>query len=539
MKCLSRLLVSLITAAIVLPYMGGITVQAAGGIAINRRNFPDAAFRSVIASRDYDRDGNGYLSNSEIGQTLNIYCQGRNIHSLQGIQYFTALQGLWCADNAISSVDLSGNPDLRGVWCSGNNFTSLDFSGNPELVWVYCYDCNLTSLNVANNPKLAFIECNTNPLATLDVTHNPELEHLMCGSCELTSLNLTNNPKLAHLDAFRNHLTSLDVSHNPLLKRLDIWDNAGLGSINLINNPGLQYYNCANNGATSIDVTHNPQLQKLICSYNSITSLNLSNNPQLVYLDCACNQIGSLDLSNNPRLFFLQAFTNPFTTLNIGNNSRLVRTYNTGVCQSEYAVCQGHSWTLDYGEDLMYFLCFDDAVTLSTAATGAVNTADNYVSTVDALPADADCVTRGEAVQALYELAGCPAVNSSSTGYSDVQPGSAYAAAVVWARNNGICYGYPDISSDTFGAGTLVNRQDMAFMLHRFAIYRNWYSAFDYGRIDNIGDYYEIAYYAWGPVTWAMQWNIMSTRGPGLIYPHGRVSRTELNSMINNMVGMN
>lgn len=61
------------------------------------------------------------------------------------------------------------------------------------------------------------------------------------------------------------------------------------------------------------------------------------------------------------------------------------------------------------------------------------------------------------------------AVNSSSTGYSDVQPGSAYAAAVIWA----------------------------------------------------------------------IQWNIMSTRGPGLIYPHGRVSRTELNSMINNMVGMN
>ncbi len=529
----------MITTALILPYAGGLPVQADSGIPINSATFPDAAFRTVISGSDYDRDGNGYLSSTEIGLTLNIYCQGRGIRSLQGIQYFTDLQGLWCADNSISSVDLSGNPDLRGLWCSGNDFTSLDLSCNPELVWVYCFDCNLTSLNVSGNPHLAFIECNTNPLASLDVSHNPELEHLMCGSCELTSLDLSNNPKLAHLDAFRNHLTSLDVSHNPLLKRLDIWDNQGLGSIDLSGNPGLQYYNCANNGAVSVDVTHNPALQKLICSYNSITSLDLSGNPQLVYLDCACNQIASLNLSNNPRLFFLQAFTNPFTTLDISNNSRLVRTYNAGLCQSEYAVCQGHSWTLDYGEDLMYFLCFDDAVALNTAAAGAVSTADDYVITNDALPADADCVTRGEAVQALYELAGSPAVDASSTGYADVAPGSPYAAAVVWARDNGISYGYPDISSDTFCPGTLVNRQDMAFMLYRYSVCMDWYSAFDYGRTDDFGDYYEIDYYAWGPVTWAIQWEIMSPRGPGLLYPHGRVSRTELASMINNTVAMN
>ncbi|MBO4515663.1 MAG: hypothetical protein J5721_08335, partial [Lachnospiraceae bacterium] len=154
-------------------------------VKINATNFPDPKFRAVVSERDLD--GNGTLDIEEIGLTLNIYCEGMHVKSLQGIEYFVDLQGLWCKDNEIETMDLSNLKDLRGVWCSGNKFTSLDFSENPELTWVYCYDCNLTSLNLANNPKMAYVECNTNPLPTLDVTHNPELEHLTCGSCELTT----------------------------------------------------------------------------------------------------------------------------------------------------------------------------------------------------------------------------------------------------------------------------------------------------------------------------------------------------------------
>ena len=521
-------------------------VQAA--VEINEANFPDAAFRSVISSADYDRDGNGTLDDNELALTINIYCNGMGISSVKGIEYFTSLQGLYCTDNNISSWDLSNNKNLHGVWCSNNAFTSLDFSANPELEWVYCYDCNLTSLNVSNNPKMAYIECNTNPLPALDVSQNPLLEHLTCGTCELTSLNLSNNPNLSHLDAFGNHLTSLDVSHNPKMKRLDIWNNPGLGSIDVSHNPGLQYYNCAYNGATSINVTQNTKLQKLICSYNQISRLDLSKNTELVYLDCACNQIGNLDISNNRKLYFLQAFTNPFNSINIGDNPALTKTYKDGTKKGEYAVCQGSSWTIDYGGDTstggdnILFLCVDDKVSVNTTPSREVadTTEDEVITDKE------NALTREMVVQTLYEMAGKPDVSGLTTRFTDVEKGAWYEDAILWGEKNSICMGYPDISSDTFGVGKWIKRQDMVFMLMRYAEYKGYKRAIDFGRTDEFSDYYEIDYYAWEAFTWAVTWNFMSIKGdPNApkseqrLDPQGKATRAEFEYMVRGMLASN
>ncbi|MCR5012682.1 MAG: S-layer homology domain-containing protein [Lachnospiraceae bacterium] len=535
--------------ATVTAFMGNVDkASAAQAVEINEANFPDPVFRSVVAGSDIDRDGNGILDETEISITTNIYCEGMGIRSVQGVEYFTALQGLWCKDNAIESMDLSNNKNIHGVWCSGNRFTSLDFSENPELEWVYCYDCNLTYLNVSNNPKLAFLECNTNPLGTLDVTHNPVLEHLTCGTCELTSLDVSKNPKLSHLDAFQNYLTTLDVSNNPKMKRLDIWNNPGLGSIDVSKNPGLQYYNCAYNGVTSIDVSSNPELQKLICSYNSISSLDLSHNPKLFYLDCACNQISALDLSKNTEIHFLQAFTNSFTTLNIGNNRFLVKTYTDGVKKDESAVCNGHSWTIDYGgesstgDDDLYFLCFDDTVTLITESSDKPSEKDNKSDDKET----GDFVTRETVIWTLYDLAGKPAVSGSESRFSDVKKDAWYEDALLWGVKNSICVGYPDVSSDDFGVGEWLTRQDMALMLMRYSEYKNYKRAIDFGRTDDYIDYYDIDQYAWEAVTWAVTWNIMSGKGEPdapkeeqKFDPHGKVTRAEFEETLRNMLAAN
>ena len=531
---------------------GAETASAADSepIAIDESHFPDPNFRAVIKTRDYDRDGDGYLSAEEIALTINIHCDNKGIKSVKGIEYFVNLQGLYCTFNKIESWDLTHNKDLRGVWCSNNLFTSLDFSANPELTWVYCYECKLTSLNVSNNPKMAYIECNTNPLGSLNVSNNRELEHLMCGTCGLTTLNLSNNPKLAHLDAFRNKLTSLDVTNNPLLKRLDIWDNHGLGSIDVSKNKGLQYYNCANNGATSIDVSHNPELQKLICSYNSISSLNVGNNPKLFYLDCACNNIGSLNLKNNPKLHFLQAFTNSFTSLDISANPLLVKTYREGTKKAEYQVCKGHSWTLNYGGasstggDNLYFLCFDDAVTLKTgdaapSPTPTTKPTENPSQT-------ADLVKREAVMQKLYEMAGSPDVSGLTTRFKDVKKGASYYNAVVWGQQYAIAVGTPDISSDYFGVGQWITRQDLMLMLMRYSEAVGYKRAIDFGRSDDFSDYFEVDDYAWEAVCWAATWHIMEGKGDAnapkeqrKIDPHGKATKTELQTMINRMLEVN
>lgn len=549
-KLLLWSVVTLFTLGVVFLSNGLGTIKAKA-VGINESTFPDPNFRAVISGGDYDRDGNGVLDDDEIASTINIYCDGMGISSMQGIEYFYNLQGLYCTYNNISSWDLSNNKDLRGVWCSNNAFTSLDFSANPELVWVYCYDCNISSLNVSNNPHMAYIECNTNPLPYLDVTHNPELEHLTCGTCELTELNVSNNPNLSHLDAFGNHLTHLDVSHNPKMKRLDIWNNPGLGSIDVSNNPGLQYYNCAYNGASSIDVSHNPELQKLICSYNSISNLDLSNNKKLIYLDCACNSIGSLNLSKNPDLYFLQAFTNPFRSLNIGDNPSLVKVYTDGTKKAEYDVCQGHSWTIDYGGDTstggdnILFLCVDDAVSISTAATNSgASTGKESKGSSEANTSDT--LTREMVAKTLYDMAGSPSVSGKTTRFTDAASGSWYYDAIVWGEENSICVGYPNVYSDNFGVGEAITREDMTFMLMRYAEYKGYKRAIDFGRTDEFKDYYDIDYYAWEAMTWAVTWNIMHIKGdPNApkseqsLDPLGKATKAEFEYMIKKMWEVN
>lgn len=513
-------------------------------VTISPTTFPDDTFRAIISSRTYDKDGNGILDEKEISETLNIYCEGKGIKSIKGVEYFVALQGLWCKDNEIETMDLSRNRDLRGIWCSGNKFTSLDFTPNPRLVWVYCFDCNLRSLNVSNNPKMAYIECNTNPLPVLDVTHNPELEHLTCGTCEITKLDLSKCPMLSHLDAFQNKLTSIDLSNNPKMKRLDIWNNQGLGNVDISGLKELQYYNCANNGVTgTLDMSKNPHLQMLNCAWNrGITALNLSNNPELAWLRCGSCSLTSLDISKNPKLYFCEAFDCQFPSLNIGNNSRLMYVYEHGTYADEPNV-GGWSKSIDYGgsheyfDDLFYTICLGKGVTVTTTSTGTKDVPDSYIDTKDGLSSSDEILTREQAMQTLYEMAGKPAVSGTS-GFTDVAAGSAYEAAITWGKQNDICFGYPKICSDTFGIGQAVTREDLALMVHRYAEYKGYKSAYDYGRTDNFDDYFDVDFYAWGAFTFAIQWEILPKKGTH-IYPHGRVTVSEFKTGLDNLLELN
>lgn len=515
-----------------------------GPVEISAATFPDSNFRKLISGPSYDRNQDGFLDDEEIIYIRNIWCVNCDITSLKGIEYLVELRGLYCMDNHIKTLDLSNNKEITGVWCSGNDFTSLDFSPNKKLLWVYCFDCKLTSLNVSNNPELAYLECNTNPLEYLDVSHNPELEHLTCGSCWLKTLDVSKNPKLQHLDAFRNKFTTLDITKCPLMKRLDIWDNPGLGSVDISKCPGLQYYNCANNTVSELDLSTCPKLQRLSCGYNQIKHLDLSNNPELVYLDCGQNELEELDVSNNPKLKFLQAFINPFTEVDISNNYSLVRAYRE--VDRVYAPnVSGYYWKIDFGGDTStgvdncFFLCVDDAVTITangnTSAPKPAVTRPAGVST-------SELMDREEVVNALYELAGSPNPGSlSSTRFSDITSGS--SSALIWAMNRGILV---DCTDYTFDAGSLCSREDAVCMLMRYAEYRGYERAIDFGRTDPFIDYYDIDEYAWEALTWAVTWNIVIGHGEEgapkeerTLDPHDAVIRAEFQEMRDRMLEKN
>ena len=540
MKRLTKLLTIVVTAAMVLPFVQGLPVFAASSdIKIDATHFPDKNFRAVISGRDYDKDGNGYLSVKERESVINVHCENSNVYSIQGIEYFPNLEGLWCLNNHISSWDLSGNPHLKGVWCSHNDFTSLDFSKNKELLWVYCYNCKLTSLNLSGNPDMAYVECNANPnLKSLDLSKNSKLENLFCSDCSLTSLNVSGCPLLCELDCFNNKLTSLNVTKNTKLKRLDVWNNPNLGYVNVTTLSELNYFNCAKTGTTKVDVTHNTKLQWLVCSYNDqLTSLDLSKNPELASLHLDCDwRLKSLDLSKNPKLYYLQAFgLRSISTLNISNNSRLIKAYKEGVYKDEPQLGECHSYTINYGgsgdpfDNLLHCLVVDNDVTIVTTGGTTKDVPDSVINTNDGHSNSETFATRAQAIQLLYELAGKPSASGKSR-FTDVSTSATYAKAVKWGQDNNICFGYPNISSNTFCPNELITRQDFALMAHRFAGYKKLGTALDYGRTDWFEDFDEIDYYAWAPFTWAIQFNVLTTfENVNKCYPHGRMTVAELN----------
>lgn len=75
-------------------------------------------------------------------------------------------------------------------------------------------------------------------------------------------------------------------------------------------------------------------------------------------------------------------------------------------------------------------------------------------------------LNRAMFVTVLYRMAGSPATESSETKFSDVGPGQYYTDAVAWAAKTGVTCG---VSQTQFAPGKLLDRQEAATMLYRFA----------------------------------------------------------------------
>ena len=176
------------------------------GIAINATNFPDENFRAVVAGTDIDKDADGYLSDEEIAAVTRLIATQKNITSLKGIEFFTALTKLYCANNQLTSLDVSNNTKLESLSCDNNQLTSLDLSKITALVQLFCYNNQLTSLDVSKNTALVQLWCFNNQLTALDVSKNTALEELYCYENQLTSLDVSKNTALTELACFNNQI---------------------------------------------------------------------------------------------------------------------------------------------------------------------------------------------------------------------------------------------------------------------------------------------------------------------------------------------
>jgi len=221
---------------------------------------PDPNFEQALIDFGYDTAPiNGSVPTANISNVTILNVSDRNISDLTGIEDFTALTGLGCSNNQLTSLDVSNNSDLTSLFCSNNQLTSLDVSNNTGLFILNCDDNQLTSLDVSNNTGLTDLYCDDNQLTSLDVSGATALRTLYCYSNQLTSLDVTNNIELLRLFCYNNQLTSLDVT----------------------NSTGLFFLDCYDNQLTSLDVRNGNNI--------NIKIMGSTNNPNLtcIYVDDA------------------------------------------------------------------------------------------------------------------------------------------------------------------------------------------------------------------------------------------------------------
>ncbi|MGX8707152.1 MAG: Ig-like domain-containing protein [Bacteroidales bacterium] len=184
--------------------------------------FPDAAFRTYVYD-NFDTNHDGVLSRSEAKVVTTIQANGLGIQSLEGIEYFDALNALYCYNNQITSLTLT--PTITYVVCFGNKIAKMDLTSATGLTYLECSDNKLDSLDVSSNPALLRLICDGNQMKMLDISNNPSLISLMCQNNLLTSLDLSHAQNLQTLQCNGNRLATLNISRNRQMTNLNCLEN--------------------------------------------------------------------------------------------------------------------------------------------------------------------------------------------------------------------------------------------------------------------------------------------------------------------------
>ncbi|MBO4494891.1 MAG: DUF4214 domain-containing protein [Clostridiales bacterium] len=281
-KCLGVIACSALVIPMAISVFSAKTVRAEadkdGSVAINSQNFPDDAFRTVVASFDENKDN--VLSKEEIAKVTIIEAVEAGISDMKGIEYFTALTTLKCNLNLITELDVSKNLDLCVLECSDNKIESLDVSKNTKLVEFYCTNNALKEINVSTLTELEIFWCAKNEIESLDISKNTSLRVFSCYKNKISKLDFSHNPHITGLRCGSNKLTELDLS-------------------NLKN---MLYFACEYNQLTSLNVSFMKELVQLNVEGNHLTELKLGRHMNLENLDTAYKDLTVVDVRKCPLL---------------------------------------------------------------------------------------------------------------------------------------------------------------------------------------------------------------------------------------------
>ena len=217
-------------------------------IEINRKNFPDSAFRNYVLD-NIDKDYDEKLSEQEIESTIVFNLAEKNIEDLTGIEFFTYATELHCQGNQITRLELTDLSRLRVLNCADNRKLSvIDFGKSISTLEVITINKTIiSSLPLTDAKKLKEL----NSVGTLVKNYE------FCSDSPLKILNCS----------------GYDYDHNLIIRvKVDI---SGCTDIQTLE---CEYYTWSNNTNVVLELPH---LQKLYLSCGNLVSIDLTGCPEL------------------------------------------------------------------------------------------------------------------------------------------------------------------------------------------------------------------------------------------------------------------
>ncbi|MDR2890704.1 MAG: Ig-like domain-containing protein [Alistipes sp.] len=147
----------------------------------------------------------------------------------------TSLATLVCEENKIDALDMSANASLMILRADINGMSSLTLpAAGSKLLQLYCAENDLTALDVSGCPDLNYLYCKTNRIAALDVSANAALVNLFADGNSLASLDVSDNPALVNMSCYGNPgdgVSKFPISYKgtkPALSGANWWEYDGI-----------------------------------------------------------------------------------------------------------------------------------------------------------------------------------------------------------------------------------------------------------------------------------------------------------------------
>ena len=145
-----------------------------------------------------------------------------------------------------------------------------------------------------------------------------------------------------------------------------------------------------------------------------------------------------------------------------------------------------------------------------------------------------DTLTRAMLVSVLFRNAGEPAVNKSIP-FADVDMGSWYANAVIWAKQNGIVNGVNDTE---FAPDANITREQIATIMFRYAQYKGM-DAVTLEENLHFTDADEISEFAVSAMNWAVGTGLINGKSATTLNPKDNATRAEIAAILQRFIEAN